>query len=79
MMIAVSDGGLPWVRRSLDVEALLARRSVFLFGPRQTGKTTWVRRQLSGTVAITFSLLDQGHAGRVRAAGVAADGEAQGD
>ena len=51
----MSDGGLPWVRRSLDVEALLARRSVFLFGPRQTGKTTWVRRQLSGTVAITFS------------------------
>ena len=60
MMIAMSDGGLPWVRRSLDVEALLARRSVFLFGPRQTGKTTYVRRQLSGTVAITFSLLDQG-------------------
>ena len=55
VMIAMSDGGLPWVRRSLDVEALLARRSVFLFGPRQTGKTTWVRRQLSGTVAITFS------------------------
>ena len=56
----MSDSIVPWVPRHLDIERLLARRSVFLFGPRQTGKTTYVRRQLDRTVALTFSLLDQG-------------------
>ena len=56
----MSDSTMPWVPRHLDIERLLARRSVFLFGPRQTGKTTYVRRQLDRTVALTFSLLDQG-------------------
>ena len=51
---------MTWIPRHLDIEHLLARRSVFLFGPRQTGKTTYVRRQLDRTVALTFSLLDQG-------------------
>ena len=56
----MSDSTMPWIPRHLDIERLLARRSVFLFGPRQTGKTTYVRRQLDHTVALTFSLLDQG-------------------
>ncbi len=56
----MSDSAMPWLPRHLDIERLLARRSVFLFGPRQTGKTTYVRRQLDRTVALTFSLLDQG-------------------
>jgi predicted AAA+ superfamily ATPase len=51
---------MTWIPRHLDIEHLLAHRSVFLFGPRQTGKTTYVRRQLDRTVALTFSLLDQG-------------------
>ena len=51
---------MTWIPRHLDIEHLLARRSVFLFGPRQTGKTTYVRRQLDRTVELTFSLLDQG-------------------
>ena len=51
---------MTWIPRHLDIEHLLARRSVFLFGPRQTGKTTYVRRQLDHTVELTFSLLDQG-------------------
>ena len=51
---------MTWIPRSLDVAGLLDRRSVLLFGPRQTGKTTYVRRQLGGRVALTFSLLDQG-------------------
>jgi predicted AAA+ superfamily ATPase len=33
--------GLP---RRLDLAADLRTHSVFLFGPRQTGKTTWLRR-----------------------------------
>ena len=64
MIIAMTDGDLVerdgWVERRLDLERLLARRSVFLFGPRQTGKTTYVRRQLRDTVALTFTLLDRG-------------------
>ena len=56
----MSDSVMPWIPRHLDIERLLVRRSVFLFGPRQTGKTTYVRRQLDRTVALTFSLLDQG-------------------
>ena len=56
----MSDSTMPWIPRHLDIERLLARRSVLLFGPRQTGKTTYVRRQLDRTVALTFSLLDQG-------------------
>ncbi len=51
---------MPWIPRSLDVAGLLERRSVLLFGPRQTGKTTYVQRQIGGRVALTFSLLDQG-------------------
>lgn len=60
MTIAMSFGGELHILRCLDLERLLARRSVFLFGPRQTGKSTYVRRQLAGTVELSFSLLDQG-------------------
>ena len=60
MIIAMSIGDRAFVPRCLDLERLLARRSVFLFGPRQTGKSTYVQRQLADTVSVTFSLLDQG-------------------
>ncbi len=60
MIIAMSDGDEAFIPRCLDLERLLARRSVFLFGPRQTGKSTYVQRQLADTVALSFSLLDQG-------------------
>jgi len=35
-----------WIPRLLDLPALLAKRSHFLFGPRQTGKTSLVRHSL---------------------------------
>ena len=60
MIIAMSVGDETYVSRCLDLERLLAQRSVLLFGPRQTGKSTYVQRQLAGTVALSFSLLDQG-------------------
>ena len=64
MIIAMSTGtsgaGAGVIPRCLQLERLLARRSVFLFGPRQTGKTTYVRTQLAGCVALTFTLLDRG-------------------
>lgn len=47
---------VPAVERSLDLPALLARKSHFLFGPRQTGKTTLIRRTLPE--ARVYDLLD---------------------
>lgn len=34
------------VARGIDLQAALAKRSLFLFGPRQTGKSTLIRQQL---------------------------------
>ena len=47
MQKTTSSGTLPRVTlaRRLDLRRDLAARSVFLFGPRQTGKTTYLRRQ----------------------------------
>ena len=47
----------PVVTRYLDVRAILDSRSCFLFGPRQTGKSTLIRQQFSGYP--TYNLLDQ--------------------
>jgi uncharacterized protein len=46
----------PIVERLLDLPALLARKSHFLFGPRQTGKTFLIRHTLPG--ARVYDLLD---------------------
>jgi len=42
--------------RTLDLARALAKRSHFLFGPRQTGKTFLVRHALPG--ARVYDLLD---------------------
>ena len=59
MIIAMTDSDYRWIPRVLGVDHLLKERSVFLFGPRQTGKSTYVRRQIDD-LKITYSLLDQG-------------------
>src|SRR4030042_5928488 len=38
--------GLLYVQRILDLPALIEKKSHFLFGPRQTGKTALIRRTL---------------------------------
>ena len=43
--------------RILDLNALLNKKSFFLFGPRATGKTTLVRQQLSADASV-IDLLD---------------------
>jgi predicted AAA+ superfamily ATPase len=48
--------GLEWVPRVLDLPALLATRSHFLLGPRQTGKTSLIRNTLRD--AKVYDLLD---------------------
>jgi len=46
----------PHLERGLDLTALLEKKSHFLFGPRQTGKTTLIRGTLPG--ARVYDLLD---------------------
>lgn len=48
--------GHPEIPRALDLNALLRRKSHFLLGPRQTGKTTLIQQQLPG--AVVYDLLD---------------------
>ena len=45
------------IPRFLDVRALVERKSCFLFGPRQTGKSTLIRQQFAD--CRTWNLLDQ--------------------
>lgn len=52
----MSDHLDPYIPRLLGIDRVAARRSVFLFGPRQTGKTSLTQRALAG--ARHFSLLD---------------------
>lgn len=48
--------GVPYIERLLDVRALLERKSHFLLGPRQTGKSFLIARTLKG--ARVYDLLD---------------------
>jgi uncharacterized protein len=50
---------MPYVQRTLDLAPLLAETTVFLLGPRQTGKSTYVREQLGSQISLTFNLLDR--------------------
>src|SRR3990172_7059669 len=36
----------PFIERAVDLPAWLGKKSHFLFGPRQTGKSTWIRHAL---------------------------------
>ena len=47
----------PLIARALDLRDLIEQRSCFLFGPRQTGKSTLIRQQLGGFPV--YNLLDQ--------------------
>ncbi len=48
-----------YISRLLDLDRLLSERSLFLFGPRQTGKSTFIRSQLNNKIAETYNLLDR--------------------
>ncbi len=51
-----TPSGTKAIERLLDLRGLLKKKSFFLFGPRQTGKTFWVRQSL-GEVK-RYDLLD---------------------
>lgn len=42
------------IERTLDLPRLLKKESLFLLGPRQTGKTTLIREQLSNAIVINL-------------------------
>jgi len=52
----IQNRDILYVERILDLPALLQKKSYFLFGPRQTGKTFLVHRTLKG--APIYDLLD---------------------
>lgn len=45
-----------YIKRSIDLSSL-DRKSQFLIGPRQIGKTSWINEELEG-VALSFNLMD---------------------
>ena len=54
---------MQYIPRSLDLMKLLSSKSLFLFGPRQTGKSSFIKNQMSGDdIALFWTLLD----GRLR-------------
>ena len=55
-MASTVEADRAWVPRVLDLRVLLAKRSHFLLGPRQTGKTSLVRHTLKD--ARVYDLLD---------------------
>jgi uncharacterized protein len=59
MIIAMANSDAQYIRRDLDLASLLETRTVILFGPRQTGKSSYIRSQLAGIPAVSYSLLDQ--------------------
>ena len=66
MRYAMIDGaadtasGRPYIPRELDLAPLLAERSAFLFGPRQTGKSSYIREQIGTAPDLSYNLLDRG-------------------
>ena len=46
--------GLMYVHRSLNLASLLAKKSFFLFGPRATGKTSLIKKQLENCLIINL-------------------------
>jgi predicted AAA+ superfamily ATPase len=49
-----------YLHRALDLSSLIAEKSLFVFGPRQTGKSSYIREELAGVPSLTFNLLDRG-------------------
>ena len=55
---------MEYIKRCFDLRSVISRKSMFLFGPRQTGKTSYIKNQLlkDVEVGLFWTLLD----GRLR-------------
>jgi len=47
-----------YITRAINIEEILRNRSLFLFGPRQTGKSTYIRNELNIPSERFYNLLD---------------------
>ena len=47
-----------YIKRVSDISARLERKSQFLFGPRETGKTSYIENELSDDIILRWDLLD---------------------
>ena len=51
---------ISYISRIIDINKLIAQRSLFLFGPRQTGKSSFIKNQINEEPLKIYNLLDQG-------------------
>lgn len=56
-----------YINRQLDIKSLVEKGTVFLFGPRQTGKSTYIRHEILPMAQKMYSLLDHGLLFRLKA------------
>jgi len=48
---------MKYINRLIGIESVLQNNTVILLGPRQTGKSTYIREELAAVVSRTYSLL----------------------
>ena len=50
---------MQYIARKLDLMKILSSKSLFLFGPRQTGKSSFIKNQIAKEdIALFWTLLD---------------------
>ena len=47
-----------YIQRIIDIQSKLKNKSLFLFGPRQTGKSSLIANQIQDDVKLSWSLLN---------------------
>lgn len=61
-IIIISKDGrrlVVYIKRALEIGKLLSKRSLFLLGPRQSGKSSYIREQLNPAPALVYNLLER--------------------
>lgn len=54
-----------YYKRRLDLDVILKRKSCFLFGPRETGKTSYIMNQLESDALLSINLKDSKNKRRI--------------
>ena len=49
---------MEYIRRALEIEDMLEESSLFLFGPRMTGKTSYIENELQKKAILSITFLD---------------------
>lgn len=50
---------MQYIQRIIPIAEILRQKTVVLWGPRQTGKSSFVREQLASSIEASYNLLDQ--------------------